>query len=117
MIKVYFESNSHAELVATFENEEVYTLCIAALEKEAKSKGMILTESVEEEKNSNELERLIVKEANLLCEKAFMDFPDYDKENPFTTLADALTIIIFDTLQIEEFETSEIYDFLNQKLK
>lgn len=49
MIKVYFESNSHAELVATFESEEVYALCISALENNAKSKGMILTESVEEE--------------------------------------------------------------------
>jgi len=115
MIKVYFESNSHAELIATFESEEVYALCISALEKDAKSKGMILTESVETEQS--ELEKLIIKQANELCEKAFMDFPDYDKENPFTNLADALTIVIFDTLQIEEFETSEIYDFLNQKLK
>lgn len=49
MIKVYFESNSHAELVATFESEEIYALCIKALEKDAKSKGMILTESAEEE--------------------------------------------------------------------
>ena len=49
MIKVYFESNSHAELVATFESEEVYVLCISALENDAKSKGMILTESVEKE--------------------------------------------------------------------
>lgn len=49
MIKVYFESNSHAELVATFESEEVYALCIKPLEKDAKSKGMKLTESVEEE--------------------------------------------------------------------
>lgn len=40
----------NAELVATFESEEVYALCISALEKDAKSKGMILTESVEEQK-------------------------------------------------------------------
>ena len=51
MIKVYFESNSHAELVATFETEEVYALCISALENDAKSKGMILTESAEEEES------------------------------------------------------------------
>ena len=49
MVKVYFESNSHADLVATFESEEVYALCVPALEKIAKSKGMILTESVEYE--------------------------------------------------------------------
>ena len=51
MIKVYFESNSHAELVATFQSEEVYALCISALENNAKSKGMILTESIEDEEN------------------------------------------------------------------
>jgi len=48
MIKVYFESNSHADLVATFESEEVYALCVLTLDKIAQSKGMILTESVEE---------------------------------------------------------------------
>jgi hypothetical protein len=48
MIKVYFESNSHTELIATFESEEVYALCISVLEKEAESKGMKLTESIED---------------------------------------------------------------------
>jgi len=48
MIKVYFESNSHAELVATFETEEIYAICLPKLEEKAKESRMIVTESVEE---------------------------------------------------------------------
>lgn len=48
MIKVYFETKHSAELVAVFESEEVYNLCVPALEKEAERRGMVLTESVEE---------------------------------------------------------------------
>lgn len=36
MVRVYFESNSHAELVATFESEELYNQCLPILEAEAK---------------------------------------------------------------------------------
>ena len=49
MIEVYAESNSHAELWATFETEELYLLCLPALEKEANENGMFITESVREE--------------------------------------------------------------------
>ena len=48
MIKVYAESNNHAELWATFETEKLYLLCLPALEKEANKSGMIITESVQE---------------------------------------------------------------------
>ena len=46
MITVYFESNNHSEIVATFIDEEHYSVCIEALEALAKSQGMIVTESV-----------------------------------------------------------------------
>tara|TARA_R110000868_G_scaffold148357_3_gene370220 strand:- start:15273 stop:15425 length:153 start_codon:yes stop_codon:yes gene_type:complete len=38
MIKVYFEMNNpkYCELVATFEDEETYDVCLPALEKLAK---------------------------------------------------------------------------------
>lgn len=49
MIKVYFETKNSAELIAVFYSEEVYNLCVPALEKEAEKRGMILTESVEDE--------------------------------------------------------------------
>ena len=45
-VKVYFESGSHAELVATFESEEIYMLCVPALEKQAKEWDMFVTDSV-----------------------------------------------------------------------
>jgi hypothetical protein len=48
MIKVYFESKNHAELVATFENESIYIACLPTLKKVAKSQGMEVTESIDE---------------------------------------------------------------------
>jgi hypothetical protein len=55
MVKVYFESKVHAELVAIFDNESTYLLCLPSLEKEAKKHRMIVTESIDEEKEINEL--------------------------------------------------------------
>ena len=49
MVKVYFESKFHAELVAIFDTEELYDLCFPSLEKEAKKHRMIVTESIEDE--------------------------------------------------------------------
>ena len=46
LVKVYFESSAHAELVATFKDEELYMLCLPALTKEAESNNMIVTESL-----------------------------------------------------------------------
>jgi len=48
MITVYFESKSHSEKVATFVSEELYMLCLPALEKKAKEARMIVTESEDE---------------------------------------------------------------------
>lgn len=48
LVKVYFESESHAELVATFETEELYITCLPALQKEALNQRMIVTESIGE---------------------------------------------------------------------
>jgi hypothetical protein len=47
MIKVYFQSytGNHSELVATFINDELYMLCLPALEEEAKRQGCFVTES------------------------------------------------------------------------
>ena len=45
MLKVYFESKSHSELVATFIDEKTYILCLPALKKLAKELEMIVTES------------------------------------------------------------------------
>lgn len=50
MVKVYFESKVHAELVAMFDCEETYNACLPSLERFAKSNRMIVTESVDETK-------------------------------------------------------------------
>ena len=49
MVKVFFESGSHADLVATFDSEELYIACLPTLEAEAKKSNMFVTESIEEE--------------------------------------------------------------------
>lgn len=49
MIKVYFETSSYAELVATFADETLYDACYPALEQEAKERNFeFITESVED---------------------------------------------------------------------
>lgn len=49
MIVVYFESGTHAEVVAKFANEEVYLACFPILEEMAKGQRMVVTESVQDE--------------------------------------------------------------------
>jgi len=49
MVKVYAESNSHAELIAVFPDEATYEACSNALEKLAAESRMIITESVLED--------------------------------------------------------------------
>ena len=48
MVKVYFESGSHSELVATFQTEELFIECLPVLTAEAEKQNCIITESVEE---------------------------------------------------------------------
>ena len=48
MIRVYFESNAHAELVATFESEELYIACLPTLEELASKQRMVVTETIDE---------------------------------------------------------------------
>ena len=49
MIEVYFESSSHAELVATFEDDGAYMRCLPTLEAYADECGMIVTDSENDE--------------------------------------------------------------------
>jgi len=51
MIKVYFESDKHSEVVAVFCDEETYLLCLPALELKASLLNMVVTESIEEDIN------------------------------------------------------------------
>lgn len=45
MLLVYIENGIYSEQIATFESEEIYSVCIESLEKYAKENGWILTES------------------------------------------------------------------------
>ena len=54
MVKVYFESKTHAELAAIFDTEELYLACLPVLELSASLQNMIVTESIED-KEINEL--------------------------------------------------------------
>jgi hypothetical protein len=57
MIKVYFEiKQKYAELVAIFDSEETYAVCLPSLEKLALENGFdIVTESIDEEVSINQL--------------------------------------------------------------
>jgi len=48
-VKVFFENGTHAEQVATFESEDLYMVCLPALQQCAAQGGYIITESVEVE--------------------------------------------------------------------
>jgi len=48
-VKVFFESKQHSELVAVFDSEAQYNVCVEPLEKLAKSWRMELSESVHED--------------------------------------------------------------------
>lgn len=59
MVKVYFETKGYAELIAIFDSEETYMVCLSALEKQAKENGFLyVTESIEET-DINNLNRLV----------------------------------------------------------
>ena len=45
-VEVYFESRNHAELVATFQDENTYIKCLPVLELIAKENNFIITESI-----------------------------------------------------------------------
>lgn len=47
MVTVYFENSTCSAIVATFEDDALYNLCLPVLEAEAKKQGLIVTESCE----------------------------------------------------------------------
>jgi len=47
MVTVYFENSAYAQVVATFDTEDLYIKCLPVLEEEASKLGMVVTESIE----------------------------------------------------------------------
>jgi hypothetical protein len=48
-VKVYMESDTHSELVAVFDTEELFMLCLPVIEKEAAKDLMIIVDVVDED--------------------------------------------------------------------
>jgi hypothetical protein len=61
MIRVYFESSSHAELVATFETDELYNRCLPTLEKEAERMDMMVTESMVDDEEAERMDMMVTE--------------------------------------------------------
>jgi hypothetical protein len=58
MVKVYFETEVHAELVAIFDDEETYDACLDALEKLRKKHGFdFISESIVDDQTILELSK------------------------------------------------------------
>lgn len=49
MVEVFFGNLVYAELVATFETEELFMLCLPTLKKEAERQGVEVFESINTE--------------------------------------------------------------------
>jgi hypothetical protein len=59
MVKVYFETDTHAELVAVFADEYIYNDCVPALERLAKDMGFSkVTEAIDETKDISDYEKV-----------------------------------------------------------
>lgn len=58
MVKVYFETpnGSYSELVAIFDSENTYMICLMALKIKAKEMNMIVTESIQDTSSINDLD-------------------------------------------------------------
>lgn len=59
------------------------------------------------------IENTLIQEANELAKSNY----SHDPDNPITTLAEALTMFVVESLQDDSFDNSEIYDLINLKLK
>jgi hypothetical protein len=63
------------------------------------------------------MEKKLIEIANRICVENFMNYPDYDKDNPITTLPEALALFIWEATPHDvDIESDKIYDFLDKKL-
>ena len=64
----------------------------------------------------NTIKYRIIIRANEICKTNFMEYPDYDEDNPITTLVEALTVFVVKDGEMHAFDSSEIYDALNYRV-
>ena len=59
----------------------------------------------------------LIKLADEIASTRFMDYPDYDEDNPITTLAEALTIFVQESMSnTDEIDLTEVYDEFDKLL-
>lgn len=76
--------------------------------------GDKIESALKTEKKENPLEKLIAL-ANQTCKESFMNYPDYDEDNPITTIEEALTIFVLEGLpENAEVSGEDIYDFISR---
>jgi len=59
----------------------------------------------------------LIELANQIAKRNFMNYPDYDQDNPIRDLAGALTILIGESLPHDSsIESQEVFDYLEKQL-
>ena len=94
-VKVFFENKKHSELVAVFDNEDLYNVCVKPLEKLAKEWRMELSESVHSEDmdiKPDKFREAVIKAAKDSLDKECLNGGDvhlfYDKKiNRYMSIA------------------------------
>jgi len=80
MIKIYFESRNYSEMVAIAKDEEIYMACLPGLKKLAKSQGMMVTESLMEDRELEDNRRRIKKNGG----KTYQYYINLDERGEFS---------------------------------
>ena len=106
MVKVYFESKSHAESVATFTTKQTYMSCLHSLKEEAKKHRMVVTESVHPDD-----ERVSMSAFNEVASLAPQRCVD-------TTLALVMNILTIhqEAGEMSDAQVKRVYEYIAQML-
>ena len=65
----------------------------------------------------SDLELELISMANKIAKEGFMDYPDYDADNPFKLLGEALCVFILEALpDSSEVDLNELYEVISPKV-
>ncbi|WP_289035655.1 hypothetical protein [uncultured Flavobacterium sp.] len=82
------------------------------IEKLVNENSLIVAQNIIDRYNDLN-ESTIIEFANYTAIKSFMDFPEYDKDDPITGVPDALTILFSE--YAEDFDSSDLYDYFENR--
>jgi hypothetical protein len=72
-------------------------------------------EKITSEEYEHPLNKLIPI-ANQICKESFMNSPDYDEDNPITTIEEALAVLVMEALPHDaDISGEDVYDFIAAK--